>query len=77
MVQEIDAAAMSVWLAYRHVETDINCFSPEMIRPQLMIRLRLPRGYYENTCGALNLNNNGSTPLDDFDYVKMGALISF
>ncbi len=45
VVQEIDAAAMSMWLTYRHVE-------PE----------------FENGLGP---------DLEDFDYVKFGALINF
>ena len=60
VVQEIDAAAMSVWLAYRHVEMDINCTDRAA-----------------GSCAALNLNSGSATPLDDFDYVKFGALISF
>ncbi len=43
VVQEVDAAAMSFWLTYRHVE-------PELI---------------------------DAGPLEDFDYVKFGALINF
>lgn len=42
-VQEIDSAAMSLWLSYRHVEGDID----------------------------------GVANIEDFDYVKFGALINF
>jgi hypothetical protein len=43
IVQEIDNAAMSLWLSYRHLEGD----------------------------------EVGSGPIEDFDYVKAGALINF
>ena len=45
-VQEIDAAAMSLWLTYRHIEGDLDV-------------------------GGVDI------PLEDFDYVKFGALINF
>jgi len=46
VVQEIDAAAMSMWLTYRHIEGDLE-------------------------------DAWGDIPLEDFDYVKFGALINF
>ncbi|MES0385082.1 MAG: porin [Hyphomicrobium sp.] len=50
VVQEIDAAAMSMWLSYRHFQADINDV----------------RG-----------GNRGSVSVQDFQYVKFGALINF
>lgn len=45
VVQEIDAAAMSMWLTYRHIEPEFE--------------------------------GVGAPDLEDFDYVKFGALINF
>ena len=50
VVQEIDAAAMSIWLSYRHFEGDFDL----------------------NGAAA-----GGAFDLDDFQYVKAGALINF
>ncbi len=62
VVQEIDSAAMSLWLSYRHIETslsgcvdngssavDDNCFDGPGVAPSI----------------------------DDFQYVKFGGLINF
>ncbi|MGQ0673780.1 MAG: porin [Hyphomicrobium sp.] len=60
VVQEIDSAAMSMWLAYRHYEPEIFCADQAA-----------------GSCAAINLNNGASTPLEEFDLIKFGALISF
>jgi predicted porin len=61
VVQEIDAAAMSLWLAYRHYEGDVDCADG---------------GPVVFTCAAAGLAV-GSNSLEDFDLVKAGALINF
>ena len=64
VVQEIDAAAMSVWLSWRHYEADINCTA-----------VGVGGGAVPLTCAGQGLSAN--TPLEDLDIVKAGALISF
>ncbi len=49
VVQEIDAAAMSMWLSYRHFSTDVHDI----------------------------LGTTGEIQIEDFQYVKFGALINF
>ena len=49
VVQEIDAAAMSIWLSYRHLEGE----------------------------ASTSRRQSSSSDLDDFQYVKAGALINF
>jgi hypothetical protein len=61
VVQEIDAAAMSVWLVYRNFSGDVNCSAAF------------------GNCGIGAATNGvlGKNKLDDFDLVKVGALINF
>ena len=61
VVQNIDAAAMQMWLAWRHYEGDVNCDST----------LNGATG-----CNTLNLND-GKNDLEEFDLIKFGALIAF
>ena len=61
IVQNIDAAAMQMWLAWRHYEGDVNCDST----------LNGATG-----CDTLNLRD-GKNDLEDFDLIKFGALIAF
>jgi hypothetical protein len=63
VVQEIDAAAMSLWLAYRHYEGDVTCSDAAVT----------------NIGGDCAGNNFavGNNSLEDFDLVKAGALINF
>ncbi|WP_072374946.1 hypothetical protein [Hyphomicrobium sp. NDB2Meth4] len=57
VVQEIDAAAMSLWLSYRHVSADISGVGC--------------------TNGNAALVGLGGCSVEDFDYIKGGALINF
>ncbi len=61
IVQEIDAAAMSMWLAWRHYEGDITC-TDHAGSAQLC----------DNELGGF-----GTHSLDEFDLIKGGALINF
>ncbi len=65
LVQEIDNAAMSMWIAWRHYEGDITCSNAAAAA----------NGFAAN-CAASNLNN-GNTSLEEFDLIKGGALINF
>jgi hypothetical protein len=61
IVQNVDAAAMQVWLSWRHYEGDVSCNS----------------GLAGATgCAAIGFNE-GNNGLEDFDLVKAGALINF
>jgi len=64
VVQEIDAAAMSIWLAWRHYEADVTCADGNSA-PQVA------------GCATLGLANGASQNFDDVDIVKFGALIPF
>ncbi len=61
VVQNIDAAAMQMWLSWRHYEGDISCNSNQ-------------NG--ATGCDTLNLSE-GNNSLDEFDLIKFGALIAF
>ena len=65
LVQEIDNAAMSLWIAWRHYEGDITCSNAAAAA----------NGFVAN-CAASNLNA-GNTDLEEFDLIKAGALINF
>ncbi|MEQ8822805.1 MAG: porin [Filomicrobium sp.] len=61
VVQNVDAAAMQLWLAWRHYEGDVTCDSAVAV---------------SGSCGDLGLAE-GSNDLEEFDVVKFGALINF
>ncbi len=61
VVQEIDAAAMSMWIAWRHYEGDITC--DDAAGAAL-------------GCAASGLVH-GNNELEEFDLFKFGALINF
>jgi hypothetical protein len=61
VVQNIDAAAMQVWLSWRHYQGDVDCNG----------NLAGASG-----CGGIGIND-GNNDLEDFDLVKFGALINF
>ncbi len=61
VVQNIDAAAMQVWLSWRHYEGDVGCNG----------NLAGATG-----CAGQGLRD-GNNNLEDFDLVKFGALINF
>lgn len=61
VVQNIDAAAMQMWLAWRHYEGDVNCNS----------NLNGATG-----CAGAGLQE-GNNGLEAFDLIKFGALIAF
>jgi len=56
IVQEIDSAAMSMWLSYRHIDGSVDCIA----------------GAAGDDCRLLEFDN-----LEDFQYVKFGALVNF
>lgn len=62
VVQNIDAAAMQMWLSWRHYEGDIGCSNASAIA-----------GAACSDFGLTSANNE----LDDFDLIKFGALINF
>ncbi len=64
VVQEIDAAAMSVWLAWRHYEPEVTC-NPGAVITNF--------GACNNATGLVAGNND----LEEFDLIKAGALINF
>ncbi len=66
LVQEIDAAAMSMWLSYRHMEYSDNGCLDAFIGG--VCRGKLPTGS--------PIPGRG-TSYQDFQYVKFGALINF
>ncbi|MFN3624901.1 MAG: hypothetical protein ACK4TP_12665, partial [Hyphomicrobium sp.] len=57
VVQEIDAAAMSLWLSYRHIDADISGI-----------------GCTNGNAATLGL---AGCSVEDFQYIKGGALINF
>ena len=61
MVQEIDAAAMSVWLSFKHFEGDIDTQGCNVT------------GTTTFTCTGAT----GSQDFEDFQLIKAGALINF
>jgi hypothetical protein len=62
LVQEVDAAAMSVWLTYRSFSADQNC----------------ALGNTNAACAvALGAGVAGKAKFEDLDLVKVGALINF
>ncbi|MBU1211503.1 MAG: porin [Alphaproteobacteria bacterium] len=61
IVQNVDAAAMQLWVAWRHYEGDLTCDSA----------LAGATG-----CAGVGLAE-GNSDLDEFDLVKFGALINF
>ena len=61
VVQEIDAAAMSVWLGWRHYTADANCQGNQQ----------------NNEISCLDTLNFGHNDLDHMDIIKSGALINF
>ena len=63
VVQEIDAAAMSVWLGWRHYNADATCTDR--------------RRDVHATVGAIVGLNAGHNNLDSMDIIKGGALINF
>lgn len=63
IVQEIDAAAMSVWLVWRHYEADITCNDASAIAGA--------------ACADLGLASSSNQNIEDFDVIKFGALIPF
>lgn len=77
VVQEIDAAAMSVWLAWRHYEADVTCDNGDAednSQTGNFDTVRCDRG----GANDLGLNiNDGKTEFEDLDIIKAGALISF
>jgi hypothetical protein len=62
VVQEIDSAAMSMWLSYRHVDTDLGNCNFARTAPNVF-----------GTCHT----QGGDLSVEDFQYVKFGALINF
>lgn len=63
VVQNIDAAAMQIWLAWRHYEVDsISCSDAAAV---------------VDDCAAVGLNNGSTSDFEDLDIVKAGALIAF
>ncbi len=61
VVQEVDAAAMSVWLAWRHYESEVTCDGA---------------GTCDDLVGGLGVVA-GNNDFEDFDVIKAGALINF
>ncbi len=61
VVQEIDAAAMSMWLSWRHYEGDFQCDDAAGL----------------GVGCAVNLLSAGNNDLEEFDLIKGGALINF
>jgi hypothetical protein len=61
IVQDVDAAAMQLWLAWRHYEAKVTCNDA------------LPNA----DCDALGLVDGSAQGLKDFDLIKAGALIAF
>ncbi len=61
IVQNIDAAAMSVWLAWRHNEAEVSCAD-------------IGAG---SCAGLGLDNGGSTGDLEDFDVIKAGALIAF
>ena len=64
VVQEIDAAAMSVWLGWRHYNADATCTST-------------PDGFCDAGAGDSPSLNAGHNNLNSMDIIKGGALINF
>ena len=62
VVQEIDAAAMSVWLGWRHYNADATCTAGDSVCMRRQLRSSL---------------NAGHNNLDSMDIIKGGALINF
>ena len=67
VVQEIDAAAMSVWLSWRHYEASAFC-GASVADGGL--------GDALGNCAGLNMNA-GANSFEEFDLIKAGALINF
>jgi hypothetical protein len=63
VVQEIDAAAMSIWLKYRHLDADVNGDFTNNVSV----------GPFDFSTPA----GSGSIDTDSFDEVTFGALINF
>ena len=61
VVQEIDAAAMSVWLGWRHYNADATCTTGDTCD-------------VDDSAFDLNAGHNN---LDSMDIIKGGALINF
>ena len=72
VVQEVDAAAMSVWLAWRHYESDATCNGKTST-------LNADGDVTDLGCtGGDSLNlATGNNDFEDFDVIKAGALINF
>ena len=67
VVQEVDAAAMSLWLQWDHEKADVSCG-------------RLRSGLLDPVTGlptAFAFDNNVTSGLDHIDIIKGGALINF
>lgn len=62
VVQDIDAAAMSMWFAYRGYEADVDCDNANAVN---------------GNCADLGLNSNADTDLENLHLFKFGALIAF
>ena len=67
LVQEIDAAAMSLWFVYRHFDADVTCATT----------FGNPTGGVCTNTLAGGSFKAGSNSLDSFDLFKVGGLISF
>jgi len=63
VVQNVDAAAMQLWVAWRHYEGDVTCDSTLA-------------GVTGAGCAGFGLAE-GNNDLEEFDLVKFGALINF
>ena len=61
VVQEIDAAAMSVWLSYKHFSGEIDTQSCTVT----------------STLASPATGATGSADFEDFQLLKVGALINF
>ena len=71
LVQEIDAAAMSVWIGWRHYEGDVTCSDQDPFPGNSCTRGGIVFG------PGLGLAHEGKNSLEDMDIVKAGALINF
>ena len=73
VVQEIDAAAMSMWIAWRHYEGDITCSDTAAAANGGVDCTNSGTVLAPVATGLVNGNND----LEEFDLFKFGALINF
>ena len=67
VVQEIDAAAMSVWFIYREFSLDLNCSTTTI----------QGNGFEPCNPGLSGRNVGGTSSLDDLRIFKVGGMINF